>query len=217
VAGADAMDGWVSLFDGQSLNGWKVNRPTSWRVEDGAIVADGERSHLFYTGGEFKNFELSAEVMTRPRANSGIFFHTRYQAEGWPADGFQVEINNTALIDGKYREPQKTGSLFGVRNVYKQFVNDGEWFTLLVTVRGNNVQVRLNDMLLVDYLEPAPPLRAYSQPSGRILGRGTFALQCHDPGSKAMFRNLRVRRLPDSMASATVSAPLSVSRRKFST
>jgi len=207
-AAAEPQDGWVPLFDGGSLSGWKANQPASWSVAGGAIVADGGRSHLFYTGAEFKNFEFSAEVMTRPHANSGIFFHTVFQPDGWPAEGFQVEVNNTALVEGRGPEPQKTGSLFGVRNVYKQFADDGDWFTLLLTVRDKSVQVRLNDLLLVDYLEPSPPLRAAGQSKGRVLGRGTFALQCHDPGSKAQFRNLRVRRLPDTIASPTVKAPL---------
>jgi hypothetical protein len=201
LAGAP-LDGWIPLFDGHSLTGWEANDPSSWRVESGAIVADGPKSHLFYKNGDFRNFEFSAEVLTGPRANSGIFFHTRYQEAGWPSQGLQVEINSSA-------EPQRTGSLFGVRNIYKQLASDGEWFTLLVSVRGNGVQIRLNDVLLVDYLEPAPPQHAAGQPNGRVLARGTFALQCHDPVSKARFRNIRVRRLPDLVASATREAPVS--------
>ena len=81
------LDGeWISLFDGKTLDGWKASeKPGSFRVEDGTIVCDGPRSHLFYMGKDgaarFKNFELTAEVMTTPGSNSGIYIHTEYQDE----------------------------------------------------------------------------------------------------------------------------------------
>ena len=64
-------DGFVSLFDGKSLEGWKVNEsPDSFSVKDGAIVAHGPRAHLFYDGRvqdhNFKNFHFKADVMTNP-------------------------------------------------------------------------------------------------------------------------------------------------------
>lgn len=156
--------GWISLFDGKSLQGWKASEhPESFRVADGQIAIDGARAHLFYVGTHpkayFKNFEFSAEVMTQPGANSGIYFHTRYQEDGWPAQGFEVQINNTHKGEGDYREFKKTGSLYGVRNQYKSIVRDNEWFTLYLKVREKRVQIRLNDTLLVDYLEPQNPFR----------------------------------------------------------
>lgn len=192
--------GWVELFNGQSLDGWKPNEsPSSWRVEGGAILAAGPRSHLFYSGpvqaAQFRNFELEVEALAEPRANSGVYFHTAFQPGGWPARGFEVQINNTATGEGNYRENKKTGSLYGVRNVYRQFVNDNEWFTLNVLVRNRNVQVRLNGMLVVDYTEPVPPPPYPGMEKERRIGQGTFALQCHDPGSRVRFRRIRVRPL----------------------
>ncbi len=198
-----AADGeWVSLFDGKSLDGWKASEnAASWKVVDGCLSANGPRSHLFYTGpvrgAEFKNFELEAEVMTWPLCNSGIFFHTAYQEKGWPDKGFEVQINNSARGEGNYIERKKTGSLYGVRNQYKSLVKDNEWFRMNIQVRGKNVQVRLNGTLVVDYTEPAPPIVA-DDGKGRVLSSGTFALQGHDPGSKSMFRSVRVRPLPDN-------------------
>ena len=117
--------------------------------------------------------------MPRPGAESGIYFHTAFQPRGWPEKGFKVQINNTYPGEGDYRERSKTGSLYGVRDVYKAFANDNEWSQLHILVRGKQVQVRLNDTLLVDYLEPDPPVVEADYP-GRVLGRGTFALECHD-------------------------------------
>jgi hypothetical protein len=208
-----AEDGWVALFNGRNLDGWRPSENRdSWKVVDGQLSADGPRSHLFYTGpvrgAEFRNFEIEAEVLTRPGANSGIYFHTAYQEKGFPRKGFEIQINNTAAGEGGYRERKKTASLYGIRNIYKQLVPDDEWFKIHAAVRGKNIQVRLNGTLLVDYTEPVPPFIAPGTERDRILDRGTFALQCHDAGSKARFRNLRVRPLADDAAAPGEPAPV---------
>jgi len=201
---ASAQTDWVSLFDGRSLKGWRESENKgSWKVAESCLIADGPRSHLFYAGpvkaAAFRNFELEAEVMLQPLANSGIYFHTAYQEKGWPDKGFEIQMNNTALGEGTYRERKKTGSLYGVRNVYKALAKDGEWIKVEIAVRQKNVQVRLNGSLVVDYTEPTPA-PAYPEGRGRSLNAGTFALQCHDPGSKARYRNIRVRPLADDVA-----------------
>jgi hypothetical protein len=203
---------WIPLFDGRTLDGWKASESGgSFRVVDGQIAADGPRSHLFYTGSVrnagFKNFELKADVMARPGANSGIYFHTKFQPGGWPGRGFEVQINNTQKGDASYVERRKTGSLYGVRNVYKALASDNEWFQLHVLVRAKQVQIRLNGTLLVDYVEPDPPVRM-GDAAGRVLDRGTFALQCHDPNSKVFFRNILVKPLPDDLPMATDERPV---------
>jgi hypothetical protein len=203
--------GWTALFDGNSLAGWQAGENSAtFGVEDGCIVANGPRAHLFYAGpvrgADFKNFELQTEVLTHPGANSGLYFHTAFQETGWPAQGFEVQINNTHVGEGNYRERKKTGSLYGVRNVYKAFARDDEWFQLSVEVRGKNVQVRLNGTLLVDYLEPDPPFRV-KPGEGPAIGHGTFALQGHDPHSVVRFRNIRVKPLPDDLPAYPAEPP----------
>jgi hypothetical protein len=200
-----AVEGWTSLFDGVTLNGWKAgSNAASWSVREGQIVASGPVSHLFYVGqsGEtapqFRNFELELEALAQPAANSGVYFHTRFQPEGFPTKGFEVQINNSALGEGSYRERKRSGSLYGIRNVYQQLVRDQEWFRLAIRVQGKNIQVRLNGILVVDYLEPTPAILPPSQEKERFLDQGTFALQCHDPGSKVQFRSIRVRRLGEA-------------------
>jgi len=199
---------WRSLFDGRSLAGWRASENRgSWKVTaDGLLFADGPRSHLFYEGpgggARFRNFELELEVKSAPGANSGVFFHTAYQEAGWPAQGFEIQVNNTATGEGGYRENKKTGSLYGVRNVYKAFARDQEWTKMRVVVQGKRVQAWVNGVQTVDFVEPAPPVVAGEGERGRALSEGTFALQCHDPGSKAWYRNLRVRPLPDAAAAA---------------
>ena len=160
------------------------------------------------SGADFKNFELEVEALARPLCNSGVYFHTAYQETGFPNKGFEVQINNTASGEGTYRERKKTGSLYGLRNVYKQFIPDDQWFKIQVAVRGKNVQVRLNGMLVVDYTEPTPPVIPDGMERERFLDRGTFALQCHDDGSRRAFRSVRVRPLPDDVAHPRRPAPV---------
>ena len=205
-------EGWTPLFNGRSLTGWRAseNRST-WSAGDGYLEANGPRSHLFYEGplrnADFRNFELKAEVMTRPGANSGLFFHTAFQETGWPSKGFEVQVCNTCQGEGDYRERKKTGSLYGVRNVYKAFAKDDDWFQLHITIRAKNVQIRLNGNLLVDYLEPDVPVQT-GKDQGRILGHGTFALQGHDAGSRVWFRNILVRPLPDDLVAPDAEKPV---------
>lgn len=202
VTSSFAADGssWISLFDGKSLDGWKAaENPASFSVKDGVIVAAGERAHLFYVGHEsapaaFEDFEFSAEVLAKPNANSGIFILTEWQDSNWPAAGFEVQVNNSTKPLHNYLEYKKTGSLYGVRNIYKAMAGDNEWFTLRVLVQKPRVQIWVNEVQTIDYTEPALPLPSNAPKLNRIE-RGTFALQAHDPGSVVHFRNLRVKRL----------------------
>ena len=146
---------WISLFDG-TLDQWQANEAEeTFRAVGGKIVAHGTRSHLFYRGddnkADFKNFEFEAEVKALAGANSGIYFHTRFQDEGWPEQGFEVQINNSQLEHNCYLEMKKTGSLYGIRNIYKAMAADDTWFTLRITVRDKHVQIWVDQVLLVDH------------------------------------------------------------------
>ena len=208
-----AADGWQDLFNGRDLEGWKPSENTgSWKVIDGTMAADGPRSHLFYNGpvmgADFKNFELEAEVWTMPGANSGIYFHTIFEQKGFPNKGFELQVNNTAAGEGNYRERKKTGSLYGLRNVYKQIAADQTWFKMNAIVRGKNIQVRVNGVLVVEYTEPTPAYVPKGHEPERFLDHGTFALQCHDPGSKARYRSFRVRPLAADAVAKSAAAPV---------
>ena len=210
---AAASADWIELFDGKTLSGWRASEnKSSWTVADGALSANGPRSHLFYVGPEhradFKNFELEVELTTQPECNSGVYFHTAYQENGFPEKGFEVQVNNTARGDGGYLERKKTGSLYGIRNMYKQLVSDGKPFRMQISVRGKNVQVRLNGELLVDYLEPTPPIIPAGGEAKRFLDHGTFALQCHNDGSRVSYRHIRVLPLRDDLPAYSAAPPV---------
>ncbi|MFC2126121.1 family 16 glycoside hydrolase [Bacteroidota bacterium] len=191
---------WISLFDGESLDGWTPGEhDKSFFIEDGAIVSHGERSHLFYSGKvndhDFKNFDFKCEVKVTPGSNSGLYFHTAFHDDGWPPQGYEVQINN---VHNKLPDPPSimTGSLNSVRNKYLTFVKDNEWFPIRMIVKGKRIQVWVNDKLVIDYQEPQVPFRPESN-QGRVLSSGTFALQSHSPASKVFFRNIMVMGFSD--------------------
>jgi hypothetical protein len=183
---------WISLFDGKSLKGWKVGEnAATFKVEDGMIVVAGPRAHLFYEGPvlnhSFKDFEFKAQVMTTPGSNSGIYFHTDYQEDGWPSKGYEVQVNNT------HTDWRKTGSLYAIQDVKEIPAKDNEWFTEHIIVKGKKVTIKVNDKTLVEYTEPDSVGR--STTNARKISSGTFALQGHDPKSKVYFKQIMVKPL----------------------
>lgn len=189
---------WQTMFDGKTLDGWKVAKenPESFVVENGTIKCNGERSHLFYKG-EFKNFEFEAEVKTLEKANSGIYIHTKYQNTDYPEKGYEIQINNSHRgPSAKYPERRLTGSIFNIRNIYYPMVKDNEWFKIRIKVVENFVEVFLNDVKVNEYIEPKNPWR-WNGGENRKLGKGTIALQSHDPGSTTFYRNMKIKALAD--------------------
>ena len=181
---AEDKDGWISLFNGKNFDGWKIGdaKQGKWKIENGNIVANGPRSHL-YTIKEFKNFEFKAEVMTTPGSNSGIYFHTKYQEEGFPNTGYESQVNVS------HGDPVKTGSLWGVVKLYETPAKDNKWWEQHIIVRGQNIVVKINGKTVLDYTEPK------GVQGGRKISSGSFALQAHDPKSVIYYRKLRVKPL----------------------
>ena len=190
---AESAAGWHLLFDGRSLDGWRASDdPGTFSTRDGLIVVKGPRSHLYYIGPVadhvFRDFELSLEVRTFPQANSGVYFHTAWQPVGWPAKGYEVQVNTP------HSDPSRTAGLWGIQAITEAPARDGEWFTLVIRVQGRRITTAVDGRTLIDYTEPA----AAPRPKGleqRLLDAGTFALQGHDPGSEVHFRSIKVRAL----------------------
>jgi len=184
--------GWICLFDGKTLQGWKASEnPKSFQVKDGVIVAHGPRAHLFYVGPvkdhNFKNFEYRVDVKTTPGSNGGLYFHTQWQERGWPSHGFEAQVANT------HPDKRKTGSLYGYQDVRKSPVKDNEWWTQGIIVRGRRIVIQINGKTVVDYAVPDDPKHR----AAKRLSSGTFALQGHDPKSTVHYKNIYVKPLPD--------------------
>jgi len=187
-------DGWIPLFNGKSFTNWKASEnPETFKIEKGMIVVNGPRAHLFYEGPEmnhtFKNFEFKAQVMTTPGSNSGIFIHTAYQEKGWPAQGHEIQVNNS------HTDWRRTGSVYSFQDVKEVYVPDNEWFTEHIIVQDKHVTVKVNDKTVVEYTEPDNVWRPGDAKS-KVISSGTFALQGHDPKSKVYFKDIMVKPLP---------------------
>jgi hypothetical protein len=194
LTAAEKSAGWKLLFDGKSLDGWKASENQgTFNVENGELIVFGKRSHLFYQGPvanhDFKNFELKLDIKTFPKANSGVYFHTEYQESGWPEKGYEVQVNNT------HKDVKKGAGLYSVQDNLEAPAKDEEWYTMTIKVEGKHVQTFVNGKKIVDYTEEPNPTRPPNM-KGRLISHGTFALQGHDPESKVIYRNIKVRVLP---------------------
>lgn len=223
LAAQTTDEGFVSLFDGKTLDGWKIgNNAELFSVHDGMIVMDcpatnHHPAHLFYdgpvSGHEFKNFDLRVDVLTYPGANSGIYFHTRFQQAGFPRMGIECQVDNS------HSDWRRTGSMYGLLNLTwgpetppanhgdnvivldKPPVTDNVWYTQEIIYVNGTVTVKLNGKAMLEYKVPEPDSE-HKLPTGVTwLPQGTFALQGHPPMpghiSKACFKNIRVKVLPD--------------------
>lgn len=204
VASAACAEDWQSLFNEKDLSGWKANNdPDSFTVKDGVlrVQASGKTSaHLFYVGKReeglelFKDFELEAVVRAEPNSNGGIFVHTDMStrdAQKHLAKGYEVQLNSSA------KEKRKTGSLYAIADFDKSPVDETQWFTVRVVVRGKRITIAVNGKEVVDYTEPADVVRPKER-AGRLFAAdgGAIALQAHDSGSVWYFKEIRVKRLP---------------------
>ena len=185
-------DGWYTLFDGVSFDGWKASEAEgTFSIKDGNIVVHGKRSHLYYVGAvanhNFTNFEFKADVMTEPGSNSGLYFHTEFQQDGWPDKGYEVQVNQS------HSDWRRTGSLYNIVDLKETPAVDNEWYTEAITVQGKHIVVKVNDEVVNDYTEPENV--NYEGTPGRKISSGTFCLQGHDPKSVVYFKNIKVRPL----------------------
>jgi hypothetical protein len=200
----DAMknDGWVSIFDGKTLEGWKSNETyEGFKVENGNIVGFGGRNHLSYMKEEYKNFELKIDCKMNKDGNSGVYVKSQWQ-DGWPTSGFELQINSPSQGD-----PQKTGSLYNIIKIPECPHKDDEWFTYHIICRGNELTCRINDKTLYTYVDQRGGRPQGGQGGGqaqqinegnkRINQSGYIALQQHHDGSIIEFKNIFVKKLPD--------------------
>lgn len=181
---------WVSIKPGKSLKGWKIDGGKKDIDCQGDTLLLTGRSTLYYVGGvhesRFKNFELHAEIKTEADAVAALWFHSGN------ASGYQVLINNTSASE----EHRKTGSLCGVRNVYKSMAINDAWFTLHIKVVKKHITIRVNDILVVDYVQPNDPYRI-AENEGMRLSQGTFAISNYS-NQKVKINSILVRPLPDN-------------------
>jgi Domain of Unknown Function (DUF1080) len=194
--------GWVQLFNGKDLTGWKVNdkSPGKWEVKDGCIVGSGEKaSHLFSDRDDYQNFHYRIEAKVSDKGNSGQYFRAKF-APGYPP-GYEVQINST------HSDTIRTGSLYPSFDkklakedrakiiITDQLHKPDEWFTQEVIAEGNHIRILVNGKQTVDFVD-----------KNNTYTKGHFAIQGHDAykekGTGKVFptiitvRKIEVKELP---------------------
>ncbi len=198
---ANQNNGWKSLFDGETLNGWgATGKEEGWVVDDGAILCTVKGGQMLYSEEQFDNFVLSLEYMSEPTVNSGVFI--RWEDLQRPVQtGLEIQI-----LDTHGKEPATKhccGALYDAleptRNVCKPA---GEWNEMIITCDGSIVAVEMNgeeivradlDLWDTPNKNPDGSRNKFGIALKDFPRKGHIGLQDH--GGKLWFRNIKVKPL----------------------
>lgn len=170
---AELNDGWISLFDGQTLFGWKSHSAANWRVEDGTIVVDSGEKGLLCTTSKFANYTLKLEFLSAKGTNSGVFLNTSAKPTDPATDCYELNIADSD-------NPFPTGSFVKRLKAEGNFDSD-KWQAYEIAVDMGKVVVKLDGATVLEYTDPAP------------LPRGFIGLQLNE--GRVAFRNIKLKPL----------------------
>jgi hypothetical protein len=189
-------DGFTTLFDGKSLNGW-TGAVDNYEVVDGAIRCKTGKGGVLHTAGEYGDFVARLEFKVPPGGNNGLAI--RYPGQGDTAYTGMCELqvldNNAPQYKGKLDPRQYHGSAYGMAASAHGYQRPaGEWNYQEVTVVGSTIKVELNGSLILDTdLSQVKDLMANTPHPGKDRTQGYFGFAGHsDP---VEFRNIRIKEL----------------------
>jgi hypothetical protein len=190
--------GFVSLFDGKSLNGW-IGAKDAYRAEDGRIVCvEGTAGNLL-TEKEYRDFVFRFEFRLSPGANNGLGIRCPNVAKGnLHLEGIELQILDDTADKYKDLKPyQFHGSVYGIQPAKRGSLKPvGEWNSQEVTVQGRRIQVVLNGQTTVDVdLDEATKNGTMDGQPHPGLSRETGHLGFLGHGDQVEFRNLRIKEL----------------------
>ena len=193
---------WIALFDGKTLDGWKVSGGTAkYAVEDGVIVGTTVEGspNTFLCKGDFQDFALELEVKCDPKLNSGVQVRSHIYAKDDPDPenarragvvyGPQCEIarKETGTAARFYDEGRRGRWLCELKPDAKDAFQDEGWNRYRVVVQGNHYRSWINGILASDFKDDAD-------------AHGLVGLQVHGIGKgegpyKVRWRGLRIKEL----------------------
>ncbi|MDR1155106.1 MAG: DUF1080 domain-containing protein [Bacteroidales bacterium] len=177
----------VDLFNGKDLHGWEVCGTEKWFVENGLLVCESgsDKGYGYLATREYyDDFELTADFKQDADGNSGIFFRS-YIEEGTRIAGWQVEVAPPNHDTGGIYESYGRGWLVQIPDEMEHILKMGEWNTIRIAVKGDQITTFLNGTRMVDLKD---------EKTGRAQGR--IALQIHDGGGiKVSWKNLKLKQL----------------------
>jgi Domain of Unknown Function (DUF1080) len=182
IVWAQSSDGWVPLFNGKDLTGWKNNGQEKWIVEKGTILCESTVNKYGYltTEKSFRDFDLRLKFKSEALGNSGVFIHSHITGidpeHGPDIEGMQVEVDpSVGKHTGGLYESGGRGWVAMPTTEGEQALKAGEWNDLYVTVRGNHIVTQLNGVKIADYNDPSPK-----------FPEGVIGLQIHTGGGVKM-------------------------------
>jgi hypothetical protein len=144
----EVADGWINLFDGESLFGWMANTDeANWRVEDGVIVCDDETKSLLQTNFQFADYEFRCDWRLEKGGNSGVFLRSQFKPGSPAKDCYELNMCDT------HPAGFRTGSFVGrLKAEGVGATEDGEWHSWHVVCLGSKITVKLDgkEVLAVD-------------------------------------------------------------------
>jgi hypothetical protein len=207
AAGPAAGDGFVSLFDGKSLDGWQQGPGGAWGVDDGVIVlkrgVDGQEHNgdYLWTKDSYGDFVLELEFKVPEQANSGVFFRTS-DLNDPVYTGFEMQVANSFGRPTTSRGGT-AGALYDLVAPSKNPARKaGEWNQARITCKGPRVEIALNGETIVEAdldrwtelgKNPDGSKNKFKKPIKDFARAGYIGLQDH--GRPVWYRNLRIRKL----------------------
>ena len=172
--------GWKLLFDGSTLNGWEAHpasatepAATAWRIEDGAIVCDGDHRGWLGSNDMFGDFHLKIQFRVGAKTNSGVFLRSQ-KTGGIPAvTGYELQIWD-------FRPTYKTGALVNAIEAEPTKILADQWNSYEVTAEGTHFVVVLNGKKVLD--------GTAAKHSSGVIG-----LQYNTGGGKVEFRDIKIQ------------------------
>ncbi|HEV3338787.1 MAG TPA: DUF1080 domain-containing protein [Pirellulales bacterium] len=202
--------GFVALFNGKDLAGWKgllkspLDDPSKraqaspdelakaqqeadedmrahWSAKDGVLVFDGKGRSLA-TAKDYGDFELWVDWKIEPKGDSGIYLRGTPQVQIWdPSSDSAKGVGSGGLFNNQ-KDPSKPVT------VADKAI--GEWNAFKITMVGDKVTIKLNDVLVVDNVV----LENYWERDKPIYPTGQIELQNH--GNTLYFKNIYLREIP---------------------
>ena len=142
----DVAGGWIALFDGETLFGWKPNSELNWRVEDSVIIADEGKPGLLLTTSRFADYELKCDFRLEAGGNSGVFLRTTTEPTDPAVDCYELNICDT-------HPAFASGSLVKRAQPEKAIQADGEWHTFHVVAAGPKITVDFDGEEILDFID----------------------------------------------------------------
>jgi Domain of Unknown Function (DUF1080) len=208
---AEKKDGWKLLFDGKTLNGWKMYQNKTadcWGAKDGELYCKGsttDKSDLradIITAEQYENYELSVDWKIAPGGNSGIIYNAteEYPASYQSGPEYQL-IDDEGFSGGKLEDWQKTGADYAMYTATSRPTKPiGEYNTSKIVVKGAHREYWLNGVKVVefeawsdDWNKRKSVGKWKDTPGYGMAKKGYICLQDH--GSGVWFKNIKIRKL----------------------